>query len=242
LFHKTEKRQIDDLKTDAIEVINDVIPAKDRADWLVWREGFATWKPLEDFPNLLASLRKGGMMNAPSQPAPAPAQRDVATRLAGDVKVGGAAAAAQPASAPSSAPSSAPTPASSEPAAPAPATTVQDRLARQGNLDESVEFDLIAEYEAIGSRDDRYPKKWQIRILTDGKPIVLTTNDVSLRGFSLREPLPKGLPRYFNVEVVAGNIVVPLICSEIPSKTGASTRLKIEVNHDPSLFQTALLQ
>ena len=118
---------------------------------------------------------------------------------------------------------------------------MEDRLARQGSVDSSVEFDLVAEYEALGARDDRYRKKWQIRILTDGKPIVLTTIDVSNRGFSLKDPLPKGLPRYFNVEAVVGNIVVPLICSEIPMKTGASSRLKIEVNHDPSLFQAALL-
>ncbi len=239
LYHKPEKRQIDDLKTDAVEVISEVIPAKDRADWLIWREGFATWKPLEDFPNLLSSLRKAGMMSAPSQPAPAPAQRDIATRLDSGVKLGGAAAAETPSSAATVSnagpPAGAPKPGAKE-------TTVQDRLARQGNLDESVEFDLIAEYEAIGHRDDRYPKKWQVRIITEGKPIVLTTVDVSLRGFSVREPLPKGLPRYFNVEVAAGNIVVPMICSEIASKSGASTRLKIEVNHDPSLFQTALLQ
>jgi hypothetical protein len=119
---------------------------------------------------------------------------------------------------------------------------VQDRLARQGSLDSSVDFDLVAEYEALGARDDRYRKKWQIRIITDGKPIVLTTVDVSYRGFSLKESLPKGLPRYFNVEAVAGKIVIPLICSEIPSKEGPSSRLRIEVNHDPSLFQTALLQ
>jgi hypothetical protein len=216
LFHKSEKRQIDDLKTDAIEVIHEVVPVKDRGDWLIWREGFATWKPLEDFPSLLSSLRKGGMLTAPSQPAPAPApaQRDVPT----------GAEAATPIAKKS-----------------AQETTMEDRLARQGSVESSVEFDLVAEYEALGARDDRYRKKWQIRIITDGKPIVLTTLDVSQRGFSLKDPLPKGLPRYFNVEAVAGNIIVPLICSEIPSKSGPSSRLKIEVNHDPSLFQQALL-
>jgi hypothetical protein len=227
LFHRTEKRQIDDLKTDAIETVFEVLPAKDRQDWLVWREGFATWKPLEDFPTLLTSLRKGGMLAAPSQPAPAPAQRDVATRLA------------EPQDRATAAPASAQTETQKPKAA---ETTVQDRLARQGSLDSEVDFDLLAETEALGHRDDRYRKKWQIRIITDGKPIVLTTIDVSSRGFSLKEALPKGLPRYFNVEAVAGDIVVPLICSEIPSQNGPSTRLRIEVNHDPSLFQSALLQ
>lgn len=233
LFHRNEKRQIDDLKTDAIETIHEVIPVKDRDDWLVWREGFATWKPLADFPNLLASLRKGGMMNAPSQPAPAPAQKDVPTRLAEPAERSAAAAPAA---------NTVSTPAAKPAASPTKETTVQDRLARQGSLESEVDFDLLAETEALGARDDRYRKKWQIRIITDGKPIVLTTIDVSSRGFSLKETLPKGLPQYFNVEAVAGNIVVPLICSEIPTKNGPSTRLRIEVNHDPSLFQSALLQ
>jgi hypothetical protein len=237
LFHKIEKRQIDDLKTDAVEVVYEVIPSKDRGDWLVWREGFATWKPLEDFPTLLQSLRKGGMLSAPSQPAPAPAQRDVPTKIADSstsksskdrVAKGG--------------PRNASTADETKSVAARKETTVQDRLARQGSLESEVDFDLLAETEALGDRAARYRKKWQIRILTEGKPFMNTTVDASNRGFSLKDPLPKGLPRYFNVEVFAGEMVIPLICSEVPSKSGASTRLRIEVNHNPSLLQAALLQ
>ncbi len=216
LFHTVEKRQIDDLKTDSIEVMLEVLPAKDCGDWLIWREGFATWKPLSDFQNLLVSLRKGGMMNAPSVPAPAPALKK---EMISESK---------PA-----------TPLSSEPKR---ETTVQDRLARQGSLESEVDFDILAETE-LGDRAARYRKKWQVHILTDSKPLVFTTLDVSNRGMSLKEPLPKGLPRYFNVEVVAGGMTVPLICSEIKSKDGLpSTRIRIDVCHDPSLLQMALLQ
>jgi hypothetical protein len=215
LFHKSEKRQIDDLKTDAIEVIYEIIPEKDREDWLVWREGFATWKPLGDFTGLLIALRKGGMLNAPSQPAPSPVRKDSATVTSVKKPTAGKAK---------------------------KETTIQDRLARQGALESGIDFDLVSEME-LGDRAARYPKKWQIRILTNAKPLIFTTKDVSNRGFSLKEPLPKGLPPYFNVEVVANKMVIPLICSEIASTNGApSTRLRIEVNHNPGLLQAALLQ
>lgn len=232
LFHSPEKRQIDDLNTDAIEVIYDVLSAKSRMEWLVWREGFATWKPLEDVPTLILSLRKGGMMNAPSVPAPAPAQKEVATRLAG---------------APHTAAASQPTKTDTKPvtllsAEPKNETTIQDRLARQGSLDSEVDLDILADTE-LGDRAARYRKKWIVHILTEGKPLVFTTVDVSNRGMNLKEPLPKGLPRYFNVEVIANEITVPLICSEIRSKDSTpSTRIRIEVCHDPSLLQMALLQ
>jgi hypothetical protein len=232
LFHTPEKRQIDDLKTDAIEVVFEVIPAKDRGDWLVWREGFATWKPLNDFQNLLTSLRKGGMLNAASVPAPAPAQKDVATRVAGSTAPVARAKEVVHES----------KPVTRATAEPKNETTIQERLSRQGSLESEVDLDIMNETE-LGDRADRYRKKWQVRILTDSKPIMLTTVDVSNRGMSFKEPLPKGLPRYFNVEVIANEITVPLICSEVRSKEGGpSTRVRIEVCDDPSLWQTALLQ
>lgn len=206
LFHKAEKRQIDDLRTDAIEIVYEVIPVKDRAEWLIWREGFRNWKPLEDFPHLLLSLREVGQANAPSVPAPKPVQK-------------------------------------SETVATTAPTTVQDRLAKQGSLeDDDADFGIINESD-LAERDVRYKKKWEVRILTGGKPILNQTVDISNRGMNLRDPVPKGLTRYFNVELVAGDSFIPLMCSEIKSADGsASRRIRIEVNHHPNALQTALLQ
>ena len=210
LFNKSEKRQIDDLRTDYIEVVYEVIPEKDRAEWMVWRDGFRSWKPLDDFPQLLVSLRQAGQVNGPSVPAPSPS-----------------------AAAPTSKADSAVTK--------KPATTIQDRLARQGSLDESVDFDLI-DHAELGDRDMRYQKKWEFRIITTGKPILNQTVDISNRGVNLKDPLPKGLPRYFNAELVVGKEVIGLVCSELPGKDGApSSRVRIEVNHQPNVLQSALI-
>ena len=219
LFHKSEKRQIDDLRTDYIEVVYEVVPEKDRAEWMVWRDGFRSWKPLEDFPQLLVSLRQAGQVHGPSVPAPAPAA---------------SAAAASATNADSAA-------SSKSSASAKPATTVQDRLARQGSLEDSVDFDLI-DHEELGDRDMRYQKKWEFRIITTGKPIVNQTIDISNRGVNLKDPLPRGLPRYFNAELVVGKDVIGLVCSELPGKNGApSSRVRIEVNHQPNVLQSALI-
>ncbi len=207
LFHKNEKRQVDDLRTDAIEVVYEVIPLKDRADWLVWREGFRNWKPLDEFPQLILSLREAGQMNAPSIPAPAPAP--IQKTEVFETRV---------------------------------ATTVQDRLARQGSLNDSVELGIVDDSD-LADRDNRYVKKWELRILTGGKPVINQTVDISNRGMNLRDPVPKGLARYFNVELVVADLSIPLMCSEIKSADGTpSKRIRIEVNHQPIALQTALLQ
>lgn len=64
LFHLPEKRQLNDLRTDHVEAVFEALPQGDQKDWLVWREGFRTWKPFSDFPQLIQSLRQA-MRSAP---------------------------------------------------------------------------------------------------------------------------------------------------------------------------------
>lgn len=79
LFHTPEKRQINDLRTDHVEAIFEALPVNDHKDWAIWREGFRTWKPFADFPQLLLSLRN--LSPSPSEnPAP-PKQQAPETRV-----------------------------------------------------------------------------------------------------------------------------------------------------------------
>ena len=57
LYHQPEKRQLDDMRTDYVEAVFEALPVSTHGDWLVWREGFRSWKPLSDFPALLIGLR-----------------------------------------------------------------------------------------------------------------------------------------------------------------------------------------
>ena len=58
VYHVTEKNQIDHLRTDQAEAIFAAIPSVQRREWFIWKEGLDSWKPFEDFPELVKSLRK----------------------------------------------------------------------------------------------------------------------------------------------------------------------------------------
>jgi hypothetical protein len=79
LFHAKEKRQIDDLKTENVEAIFEILPVKDQRDWLIWKEGFRTWKPLSEFPQLLIGLRSSTQVAQPAQVMPIPPKITVTT-------------------------------------------------------------------------------------------------------------------------------------------------------------------
>jgi hypothetical protein len=200
LFQKSEKRQIDDLRTEYVEVVFEVLPKATIDDWLVWREGFRSWKPLSDFPALLTSLREGNAGGA-AQPAP-PQATEIAEKK----------------------------------------TSVQTRLERASGGNVEAEF-AISDESGSDDRDTRYPKKWEVRIqMGGGKPVINQSVDVSNKGIHLRDPLPRGLPNYFNVELKTADSVIPLICSEIQTADGsASKRLRIEVNHHAGALTSALL-
>lgn len=239
LFHKPEKRQIDDLRTDDIEIIHEILPKTDHVQWLVWREGFNAWKPLADFPELIVSLRQANQMKAPSIPAPPPvAPRAERAESRSDRPERSEPRAEPRVSVQQPRAAEVTTDIRKETIA---ATTVQDRLQRQSSLDSEVEFE-IADDTALGDRDARYARSWEFRILTSGKPILNKTVDISTRGMALLEALPKNLPKYFNVELHVHGVVIPLVCSELPPKPGKpSNRVKIEVNHQPSLLVSTLI-
>ncbi len=67
LFHRPAKNQLDDLRTDQIEAVYAAVPKSRHGEYLIWKEGFASWKPFGDFPEILISLR-----TAPQKHEPAP--------------------------------------------------------------------------------------------------------------------------------------------------------------------------
>jgi len=57
LYHDAESNKLDNLRTDQVEAIFAAIPPSIKSEWWVWRDGMTEWKPFEDFPELLTSLR-----------------------------------------------------------------------------------------------------------------------------------------------------------------------------------------
>jgi hypothetical protein len=70
LFHTVEKNQLDDLRTSQVEAVFAAIPKAQRKEWLIWKDGFAKWKPFDEFPDLLMGLRQAPQPEVTPPPAP----------------------------------------------------------------------------------------------------------------------------------------------------------------------------
>jgi hypothetical protein len=97
-----------------------------------------------------------------------------------------------------------------------------------------------------GSGEDRaaprYSKRFEIKAQLGDRVFQTTTVDVSMTGMRLKDPIPDGTPKYFNVEIRSGDKVVPVLCSVIRGKNGAPNfRLRIDVNDHINLLQSLLL-
>lgn len=77
LYHKTERNQLDDLRTDQVEAIYAALPKAHRKEWLIWRESFQGWKAFEDFPEYIKALRN--MKDPTAAPKPPQVNSDERT-------------------------------------------------------------------------------------------------------------------------------------------------------------------
>ena len=325
VYHVTEKNQIDHLRTDQAEAIYAAIPSLQRREWFIWKEGLDSWKPFEDFPELVKSLRKADdrVFEQPpalpgsvtvSQPAimtdvmedtlggsiilgpvhdliaPPPEQTRVASKMpaTGNVKAGakpGAklrsephpsampaaakAAAASSASAAASGSGSAKAAALTQKAAPVQTNPVQSSASARQTIkpgqskpptsaaqggpaqkvslshddeESSIELSLMKVGVAEDRNNMRFDRSLDVRIFVGEQVFLNKTSNISLKGMQLAQDLPKSLPRYFNVEIGRGDRLIPVVCSEVRSKSGGpSTRLKIESNEHASAMLTMLL-
>lgn len=238
LYHRPVKNQLDELKTDQVEAIFAAIPPTQRSEWLIWKEGLASWKDFEEFPLLLKSLREIQIVvEKPPVPfaeteAVGAAAESAETPAATQTHLRPAATSAAMASSPSR-----PTDSLGEASANRPRTHFQ--------INESVsDVDLsLMRDGASEDRDNvRYRKRFEVKIFANDNIYLNSTIDISMKGLLLRDPVPQGLPRYFNVELSSGEQTVTLICSEVRGAKGQSSgRLQIEVNDYGRLLQTMLL-
>lgn len=91
----------------------------------------------------------------------------------------------------------------------------------------------------------RYKKRFKVKInLPDGRIFESVTVDASQSGMKLRDQLPDGLPRFFNVEFDCGTDgKIPLMCSVIKERDGKKCyRLRIQVNDFQNKLRSALMR
>lgn len=198
LFHTTEKNQLNDLRTDQVEAIFAAIPPSQKNEWLIWREGFASWKSFTEFPELLLALRSHS--ETPIAPPPAPAifiAREPIREIEANSEI------------------------------------------FHGDEDLSLEEHLGSD----GRIQPRYKKKFELRIELVDRIFTTTTTDVSMNGMQVKDLIPAGTSRYIPVELRSGGSTLSLLCSAVRGKSGGpTTRLRIEVNDNPDLLFSLLLE
>ena len=229
LFHTPEKNQLDGLRTDQVEAVFAAIPKAMRGEWLIWRDGFDAWKPFEDFPQLLIRLRQvdAKLVEAPPAP-PQLGSAKAATSVAASV-------AASVAKKTKEKTKSGLTLTGTR--APKGAAQTQAHAhvpARDQDFEMKEPFADLTFMPTANAEDRnnfRFEKVFDVKITMSDKVHMNKTVNISLKGMQLKNPLPKGLPRYINVEIIFKDKVIPVVCTEVRGETtSGSTRLKIEVN------------
>jgi hypothetical protein len=241
LYNRSDKKQIDDMRTDQIEAIYEAVGPSRHSDFMIWKDGLNEWKLLSEFPLLLMSLRQTSEI---TQPVPNPELLEMPD--VNDVKDAKDAKEKKPAfqaSLPKKAlaPSSATT-VIAKTADLVPSTTGSISEDTQDKTDDSIHLALETGSTAEDRGDGRYQKRFTVRIMAGDKIFQTSTLNISVKGMKIRDALPLGLPRYFNVELMAAGRVIPFVCSEVKGLDGSpSNRLKIEVNDHVNVLQTLLL-
>jgi hypothetical protein len=222
LYNRAEKNQLDGLRTDQVEAVFEALPKELKKNWFIWKEGFDGWKPFEDFPEILVSLRNikdQSWVTPPLPPGESPAKIEKPKAGLGEKTYVKPKASQQ---------------------------QVQNTLGAEKLLLEddgkAVNLSLMKKGMSEDRGNMRFQKSIDVRVLLGDKAFKNVTTDISLKGMQVLNPLPKKLPRYFNVEIVVGDRVIPVVCSEVHSPDGKpSNRLRIESNEYASALLTILL-
>lgn len=239
LYHDAEFNQIDNLRTDQVEAVYAAIPKSMLPQWWIWRDGLDDWKPFADFPELLKSLRK--TEEAPVVTPPVPVGNTYGRPKS---KPSTSSKPSEPEIKPSSIQDEKTlTGTRMAPKEEEPPARVEKEI-RKFDFDPNEQVELTLMRTGIGEDRNhfRFETALDVRIIVGSRVFANKTVNISLKGMQLKSPLPKNLPRYFNVEIRKKDTVIPVVCSEVKNPDGSpSNRVKIEVNdHAPALLAILL--
>jgi hypothetical protein len=224
------KNQLDGLRTDQVEAVFEALPRELKKNWYIWKEGFDDWKPFEDFPDILVSLRNikdQNWVTPPLPPGESPAKIQKPQVGLGDKTYVKPKASLEKSSQKSKQPNG--------------ELLGSEKLLLEDD-GQAVNLSLMKKGLSEDRGNMRFQRSIEVRIILGDKIFKNVTTDISLKGMQLLNPLPQKLPRYFNVEIGMGERVIPVVCSEVHSADGKfSNRLRIESNEYASALLTLLL-
>lgn len=270
LFRLSDRTQFDRVPLQVVEYLYKLLPVAEHDAWMFWRQPMAGWQPLSLLPAALKqrsappaerptatynaiedfsfSTKSNVTIKQVSKPlntkAPVPASPAKALRFgapAGKIP-------ADPAAEPRAAADAANAAHLSKAIAGKfpPAVKAQEPMVLAINTGEhSGSLKLESGPQADDRKMVRYIKRFKIKItLPDGRVFESQTVDVSQAGMKLRDPLPEGLPRFFDVEFDCGpEGKILLMCSAIKERGGKTQyRLQIQVNDFQNKLRSALMR
>ncbi len=225
LYHTTEKNQLDNLRTDQVEVVYAALPKALRKDWFIWKDGFDGWKPFDEFPDILVSLREASVMKVPT---PTPPQQGPQG--------------AQPKTKETTQPGKTVTDVPKVMLSPS-GKPIREKVVADSANEQTMDFGLMEGGVTEDRAHERFDRKFEIRIVAGDKVYNNSTLNVSLKGIQLKDDLPPNLPKYFNVEIRKANRMIPVVGSEVKNKDGSpSKRILIEANEYVNALFSLLLE
>ncbi len=114
-------------------------------------------------------------------------------------------------------------------------------------FDRKLEKTLALELEKTrvqkGNRGpSRYLNKVGVKVKLDTQVLQTTTTNISMKGLEIAVPLPRKVPRYFQVDLTLNKKTIPLLCSAVTEEAQEPTRtLRIEANEYEELLRTWLV-
>lgn len=259
LFRVNDRKQFDDVGYSTVRWFSEILTPEQKNNLLVWSDGWTQWVPLSQF--------KETAKPEPEAHKPPPVPEDIENTLSGIIndQIKERVQAKVPATPPKKQEPLKPLrvakdlqPQTKKPEKVGAEVIMDKRAVPDGKTElghRVLQFKvddaqtLSLQIDSRGSQDDRhqvrYQKRFRVRInLPNGGIYETVTLDVSMMGFRVRDPLPKGLPRFFGVELDCqqdGKLY--LMCSIIKEKDGRDChRVRIQVNEQQGKYKSAIMR
>ena len=228
LFNKADKQQLDQLKLEQAQVLIRIVPPSERRQWYVWKSGTSEWKPVETYPELLPiDDFDSSDSDLPPPPEP-PSDAIFSMETDEDIEL------------------------STEPKKPGRRSSTEPLTDKQIDVDLDMDLGTILPTNLLESQGaqkvhdargaTRFRKKFKLRVDVGDAKYSLETQDISLTGIRLRQPIPIWIRGRFFVVMYKGVDKIVLECSIYTSnKKPDLSRLIIEHTDQMDVLRDWLL-
>jgi hypothetical protein len=186
MYNKVEKLRIDGLKTDHVRIILLSVPTRHMGQWYACREGDMEWRPLDEITEFYEDVRVYKGATANTRTKESPTTRG------------------QKAAKPSAPPLK---------RAPEERRPLFEEPPEGLLTDPGIAMVTSKVKERRSTR--RFARQLEFRVKSADKNFKCETHDISTHGLSLREPLPRWVPKTFRATLSHAGANVRVLCTRV---------------------------